>query len=117
MKTALFAVAVAALSFSGAAFADDVTGAWKVTGDVVGNALETVCTFAGTADKTTASCVNKEGQAAAATPAKVTGKDVTWDWDAGQATLTFKGTMDNPKTMKGDIEVQGVTGSFTAAKQ
>jgi hypothetical protein len=42
---------------------------------------------------------------------------VTWDWDAGQATLTFKGTMDTAKTMKGDIEVQGVTGSFTAAKQ
>jgi hypothetical protein len=116
MKTAIFAAAMAAVSLSGAAFADDLTGAWKVTGDVVGNALDTVCTFAGEGDKTTASCT-KEGAAGAATPAKVTGKDVTWDWDAGQAVLTFKGTMDTAKTMKGDIEVQGVTGNFTAAKQ
>lgn len=116
MKTALFAAAFAALSISGAAMADDLTGAWKVSGDVVGNGLETVCTFAGAGDKTTASCT-KEGAAGPATPAKVTGKEVSWDWDAGQAVLTFKGTIDTPKTMKGDIEVQGVTGSFTAAKQ
>lgn len=116
MKTTLFAVAIATLSFSGEAFADDVTGAWKITGDVVGNAVDIGCTFAGAGDKTTAACgpADKTGPA---TPAKVTGKDVTWDWDGGQAVLTFKGTLDTPKTMKGDIEVSGVTGSFTAAKQ
>ena len=116
MKTGLFAVAFAALSFSGAAFADDVTGAWKVTGDVVGNAVDTVCTFATAGGKTTAACT-ADGKAGAAAPATVADKAVSWDWDAGQATLTFKGTLDTPKTMKGDIEVQGVTGSFTAAKQ
>ena len=104
---------MAAISLSGAAFADDITGAWKVTGDVVGNALDTTCTFAGPADKTTATCVDKEGKAAAATPVTIAAKSVSWDWDAGQAVLTFKGTMDTPKTMKGDIEVQGATGNFT----
>jgi hypothetical protein len=112
MKSGFFAVAVAAASISGAALADDVTGSWKITGDVVGNAVETVCTFAGGNATCTAG-----GKAGAPAPAKVDGKTVTWDWDAGQAVLTFKGTMDTPKTMKGDIEVQGVTGDFTAAKQ
>jgi hypothetical protein len=116
MKTALFAAAFAALSVSGAAFADDAVGAWKITGDVVGNAVNTTCTIAGAADKATASCT-ADGKAGPAAPAKISGKDVSWDWDAGQATLTFKGTVDTPKTMKGDIEVQGVTGSFTATKE
>ena len=116
MKTGLFAVAVAAVSLSGAAFADDLTGAWKITGDVVGNAVEIGCTFAGAGDKTTAAC-GPAGKAGPATPVKVSGKDASWDWDGGQAVLTFKGTLDTPKTMKGDIEVQGVTGSFTAAKE
>lgn len=116
MKTALFAAAFAALSVSGAAFADDVTGAWKITGDVVGNAVNTTCTFAGAADKVTVACT-ADGKAGTPGPATVKDKAVTWDWDAGQATLTFKGTVDTPKTMKGDIEVQGVTGSFTAAKE
>ena len=116
MKTGLFAVAFAALSFSGAALVDDAVGAWKITGDVVGNAVNTVCTIAGAGDKATASCT-ADGKAGPAAPAKIDGKAVSWDWDAGQATLTFKGTIDTPKTMKGDIEVQGVTGSFTAAKE
>ena len=116
MKIGLFAVAFAALSFSGVALADDVTGAWKITGDVVGNAVNTVCTFATAGGKTTVACT-ADGKPGTAGPATVADKAVTWDWDAGQATLTFKGTLDTAKTMKGDIEVQGVTGSFTAAKQ
>jgi hypothetical protein len=112
MKSGFFAVAFAAASFSGAALADDVSGAWKVTGDVVGNAVETVCTFAGGNATCTAG-----GKAGAPAPAKVDGKNVSWDWDAGQAVLTFKGTLTDAKNMKGDIEVQGVTGDFTAVKQ
>jgi len=112
MKTAVIAV-VATVLASGSAFAaDDVAGAWKISGDVVGNAVDTVCTLTAT----TAAC-NVDGKPGAASPLKVDGKSVSWDWDAGQATLTFKGTLDTPKSMKGDIEVQGVTGSFTAAKQ
>ena len=112
MKTAIIAVAAAVLVSGSALAATDVAGAWKISGDVVGNAVDTVCTLTAT----TAAC-NVDGKPGAASPLKVDGKSVSWDWDAGQATLTFKGTLDTPKTMKGDIEVQGVTGSFTAAKQ
>jgi hypothetical protein len=112
MKTALIAVAATVLVSGSALAADDVAGAWKISGDVVGNAVDTVCTLTAT----TAAC-NVDGKPGAAAPLKVDGKSVSWDWDAGQATLTFKGTLDTPKSMKGDIEVQGVTGSFTAAKQ
>jgi hypothetical protein len=31
--------------------------------------------------------------------------------------LTFKGNLDTDKSMKGDIETSGVTGTFTATKQ
>jgi hypothetical protein len=116
MKTALIALGLTALSVSGAALADDVAGAWKITGDVVGNAVETVCTFAGSGDKMTASCM-ADGKAGTPAPLTIADKDVSWDWDAGQAVLTFKGKLDSDKSMKGDIEVSGVTGSFTAAKQ
>jgi hypothetical protein len=116
MKTGFIALTVAALSVSGMALADDVAGDWKITGDVVGNAVETVCTFAGAGDKMTAACT-ADGKAGTPAPLKVADKDVTWDWDAGQAVLTFKGKLDSDKSMKGDIEVSGVTGSFTAAKQ
>ena len=112
MKTALIAIAATVLVSGSALAADDVAGAWKISGDVVGNAVDTVCTLTAT----TAAC-NVDGKPGAASPLKVDGKSVSWDWDAGQATLTFKGTLDTPKSMKGDIEVQGVTGSFTAAKQ
>jgi len=116
MKAAFFAVSIAAMSVSGFALADGVSGDWKISGDVVGNAIDAVCTFAGSGDKTTAAC-GPAGKAGAPAPAKVAGTDVTWDWDAGQAVLTFKGKLDSDKSMKGDIEVSGVTGSFTAAKQ
>ncbi len=115
MRTVI-AAAVAAVSISGAALADDVAGAWKVTGDVVGNAVNTVCTFAGAGDKTTASCT-ENGAAGKPTPVTISGKDVSWDWETSQAVLTFKGKLDSDKAMKGDIEVSGVTGNFTAAKQ
>jgi hypothetical protein len=119
MKAAFFAATMAALSFSGVALADGVDGAWKISGDVVGNAIEdVVCTFATAGGKTTASCAGKDAKApGAAAPATIAGKDVTWDWDAGQAVLTFKGKLDTDKSMKGDIETSGVTGTFTATKQ
>lgn len=116
MKARFLAVALASVAFSGVALADDVSGAWKISGDVVGNAVDTVCTFSGSADKLTSTCKagDKDGPAA---PVTVSGKNVTWDWATDQATLTFKGTLDSDKSMKGDIEVQGVTGNFTATKQ
>jgi type 1 fimbria pilin len=116
MKTGFIALALAALSFSGAALADDVAGAWKISGDVVGNAVDTTCTFAGAAGKLTATCL-ADGKPGPSAPVTVAGKDVSWDWATDQATLTFKGKLDTDKSMKGDIEVSGVTGSFTAAKQ
>jgi hypothetical protein len=117
MNTGMGAIALLAVSLAGSASADDVAGAWKITGDVFGNAVNAVCTFAGTDASVTSTCVSDDGKAAAPSPATVTGKDVTWSWDAGQAVLTFKGTLDSGTAMKGDIEVSGVTGNFTGTKQ
>jgi hypothetical protein len=118
MKAAFLAATMAALSFSGVALADGVDGAWKISGDIVGNAVDVVCTFATAGGKTTAACAGADAKTpGAAAPATIAGKAVSWDWDAGQAVLTFKGNLDTDKSMKGDIETSGVTGTFTGTKQ
>jgi hypothetical protein len=114
MKTIL--IATAACLVSSVALADDVSGKWKITGDVAGNAVDVTCVFAGSGDKATSSCSN-DATPGPATPATVDGKDVTWSWDATQAVLTFKGKLDSDKAMKGDIEVSGITGDFTGVKE
>jgi hypothetical protein len=116
MKRGLIAATFAALAMSGGALADDLTGSWKVSGDVAGNAVEVTCAFAGSGDKATSACGMDETPGPA-TPVTVEGKTVTWSWDATQAVLTFKGTLESDTAMKGDIEVSGVTGNFTATKQ
>jgi hypothetical protein len=109
-------ISATVLLISGVAGADDISGTWKVSGDVVGNAVDATCTFAGAGDKATSAC-SVEATPGLAAPATIAGNSVTWSWDAGQAILTFKGTLDSPTAMRGDIEVSGVTGDFTAAKQ
>jgi hypothetical protein len=116
MKIAFFAATMIVSSIGGTALADGIDGAWKISGDIVGNAIDTVCTFATAAGKTTAACT-LDGKPAAAAPVTIAGKDVTWDFDVVQAVLTFKGKLDSDKAMKGEIDTSGITGTFTAAKQ
>ena len=116
MKAFGLAFTVVALSVGGVAMADGIDGAWKISGDVLGHAIDADCTFANATGKTSVTCVI-DGKTAAATPATVAGQDVSWDLGGGQVTLTFKGKLDSDKTIKGDIEVSGVTGTFTATKQ
>jgi hypothetical protein len=116
MKIAFLVAIMAVSSITGTALADGVDGAWKINGEIFGNTIDTICTFATAAGKTTAACTI-DGKPAAAAPVTIAGKDVTWDFDVVQAILTFKGKLNSDKAMKGDIETTGITGTFTAAKQ
>ena len=99
---------------------NSVAGTWKVSGDVVGNPLEQVCTFAVDGKKLTGSCKSGEDK-----PAEVTGevndKKVSWkyngEYNGEKLTISFDGMLDGAD-LKGTIDVQpfSVGGTFTAKK-
>jgi type 1 fimbria pilin len=123
LKTAALLVAL----LSAAAFAQDggapVSGNWKVTGDVVGNAVELTCAFTQDGKKLTGSCRRPGSDKADEIAGEVDDKKVTWKFDTsynGQSiTLTFSGALDAPSKLKGGIDVQpyGVSGEFSATKE
>ena len=96
----------------------DVSGGWKITGEVVGNAVLADCDL-----KQDAATVNGTCTINGASPAvtgQVAGKAVTFQFpvthEGQEYTLVFKGGPIETGDLKGNIEVAGVTGTFTAAK-
>jgi hypothetical protein len=100
-----------------------VSGAWKVTGDVMGYPVEQVCTFAQDGKKLTGSCKEAGKDKAADITGEVEDKKVTWsfktDYNGQEITVTFKGTLGDDAQLKGDIDVQpfNVAGTFSAKKE
>jgi hypothetical protein len=96
----------------------DVTGGWKITGDVVGNAIAADCTLTQNAAAVGGTCTING--ASPAVTGQVAGKAVTFQFPVSHQgtdyTLVFKGNPTETGDLKGDIEVAGVTGTFTAAK-
>jgi hypothetical protein len=119
----LLALSAAPALAQGGDSAASVAGTWKVTGDVVGNPVELVCTFAQDGKKLTGSCREDGSDKANALTGEVDDKKVSWKFDTtfnGQGiTLTLAGTLESPAKLKGGIDVQpyGVSGDFTAAKE
>lgn len=109
-------IALAGIALAGAASAGDLSGTWKVTGDIAGNAVSPTCTFKQAGDALTGKCGTGDNSGDIS-EGKVAGKDVAWSWEAGGYTLAFKGTADSDKSIKGSIDVGGGTGTFTADKQ
>ena len=107
------------LSVLTAAPADTLTGAWHVKGDVVGNAIDHVCTFQQSGTALTGSCA----QGGAALPLKGEVKEgrVTFqyasEYDGQAITVVYTGSFASTTELKGTIDVQpfGVGGAFTAA--
>jgi hypothetical protein len=120
MKSLL--LAIAAISIAPVASAD-IIGTWKIHGSVFFNGVDTICHFKaddhnqGTPG-VAVGCENY-GQVGEFRPVTITGNKVAWDWDAGpgRAILTFQAALTSDTAMKGDIKVQGFSGSFTATKQ
>lgn len=100
--------------------ANPFPGTWKITGDIVGNPVNSTCTFrvdaAGRVDGT---CALPTGE----TPATGDVKGHTLTFRIGvihegtDYVLVFTGTAQSPGAMKGTIDVAGTQGEFTAAKQ
>ncbi len=96
----------------------DVTGGWKITGDVVGNAVLADCALKQDAGTVNGTCTIN-GTSPAVT-GQVAGKAITFQFpvthEGQEYTLVFKGGPIETGDLKGNIEVAGVTGTFTAAK-
>ncbi len=100
-----------------------VSGTWKLTGDVVGNAVDLVCALTQDGRKLAGTCKQAGSDKATDIAGEVDDRKVTWKYEAdyqGQPiTLTFTGALDASSQLKGDIYVQpfGVNGTFSAAKE
>ena len=125
LLTLAFVLALAAV----AALAQDapapasVAGAWKVTGDIMGYPVDTVCTFAQDGKKLTGSCKSAGESKADEITGEVVEKKVTWslktEYNGQEITVTFKGALAEAAQFKGDIDVQplNVAGTFEAKKE
>ncbi len=115
-KIALTVLAVTAFVLP--AFAADISGSWTLTGDVVGNAISMKCAFKQSGAALTGTCTGGDGSSP--TTGSVAEGKVTFTHtvNRGQAyELTYTGTLDSAGTsMKGDIAVMGVSGTFSATK-
>jgi beta-glucosidase len=116
LKTAAALGVLVALPIAAA----DMSGRWKISGEVAGNPIKADCLFAQDGTKFTGSCK--------ATPAapewKVEGlvndpkvifhHDV--DYEGATYTLNYSGKFESDTTIKGDIDVGGTGGEFTATR-
>ena len=116
LKTAAALGVLVALPIAAA----DMSGRWKISGEVAGNPIKADCLFAQDGTKFTGSCK--------ATPAapewKVEGlvndpkvifhHDV--DYEGATYTLNYSGKFESDTTIKGDIDVGGAGGEFTATR-
>ncbi len=101
--------------------ADNLSGNWKIEGDVNGNPVNEICTLKQTENHLTGSCVGTEKKSYEVT-GDVDGKKVTFkhggEYEGGDLTLTYSGTLDEKGVVKGTLDVapHNVSGDFTATK-
>lgn len=102
------------------AFAADVSGHWVFEGDVSGNPIEMQCDLKQEGTKLEGTCKTNNGEiklAGAVNDPKVRFSYAV-DYQGSTYTLYYTGTLDTEAgtLIKGDIEVSGTTGTFTAKK-
>ena len=115
------AAAAAALLAPVAASAADVNGAWKLKVDVADMTIDVNCNLTQSANALSGDCKRADGDEA---PAKFTGAvdgdALNWAYDIdmqGQTMhVAYKAQVQPDGTMKGTIEVPGVSGTFTGSK-
>lgn len=115
---AFILAAIVAILFTLPAAAADISGAWTIVGDVVGNPVNMKCAFTQNGPKITGTCGGAMGETK--TTGSVADDKVTFQHTVNQGQdyeLTYYGTLDAAGTsMKGEIAVAGVSGTFYATK-
>ena len=118
-KTLLSALVLALLPTTHAAA--DVTGEWKVEGDIGGMPVAILCKLDEKDHKLTGMCSNAEVGDLPLT-GETTADSASWTYNVNyqgqQFTVSYNGKLSSPTAMKGDIAVGGnPSGSFTGTKQ
>lgn len=99
--------------------ADSLTGNWQIKGDVMGNPVNSACTFKQADTVLTGSCTGAEGSVQPVTGAVKNGT-VTFqhaaEYEGQPLIVVYTGTLASPAELKGTIDVQpmGAAGTFTA---
>ena len=98
---------------------DSLSGAWHITGDVMGNPLDETCTLKQTGATLGGSCTGQAGEKTDVSGEIKDGKVVFkhgGDYQGQALTITYTATAASATQLKGSVDVQpfGVTGSFTA---
>ncbi len=110
----LFLVAACSLSLA----ASDISGRWQITGDVDGNPVKSACTIKQDGAKLTGTCTTEGKDTPVA--GELNDQKVTFHYDVEYQgdtyTLNYTGTLQSDTEMKGDIDVSGASGDFTAKK-
>ena len=104
------------------AFADDVSGVWKVNGTIADHTITPTCTLK-QADKQISGNCKVDTDHTLSVEGSVNEKQVIWKYDQEYEgtvyTLTYTGTLDSDLSMKGTVtaDPSDSSGDFTAKKQ
>ncbi len=104
------------------AWADDLSGVWKIDGSIAGNAVTPTCTLKQTDQQLSGTC-QVDPDHVQNVAGSVKEKQVTWKYDQEYEgtvyTLTYTGALDSSKSIKGTVtaDPSDTTGDFTAKKQ
>jgi hypothetical protein len=104
------------------AFADDLSGVWKIDGSIASNPITPTCTLKQTDKQLSGSC-KIDADHVANIEGSVNEKQVTWKYDQEYQgtvyTLTYTGTLESNTSIKGTVtaDPSDSTGDFTAKKQ
>jgi hypothetical protein len=101
------------------AAAADLSGHWTFEGDVVGNPVKLECDLRQDGSKLEGTCKTREADV------KISGEvndpkvrfSYATEHDGNIYTLYYSGALDSAAGMKGEIQVSGVTGTFTGRKE
>ena len=100
--------------------AADISGVWKVEGNIADTDVSPVCTFKQTDAKLTGTCKPLQVGDSAVT-GQVDGNKVTFqyevDYQGVHYVLIYRGVLDSDTAMKGGFTVGDAEGAFTAKKQ
>lgn len=117
MKKLLLTVCAVVLTLV-STLAADVSGTWKIDGDVYGNAVKFTTALKQDGETLTGTATLEGGKDVPVT-GSVKDKTVSFEFDTAdnQYHLVFTGTLGDDGGIKGTIAVAGVEGVFAAVKQ
>ena len=106
-------------SLGASSVTDSIPGKWKITGDVSGNPVNTICTIIRSGSVLTGNCTNPAGAPYVLT-GEVKEKTIVFQYDVDYQgdllSIVFTGTLPSSTSMTGTIEVKPMSapGTFTA---